>query len=247
MIATIIIVVLALIWLLYETDFMRVRLETYEYQKPDTANSMVNLDKQDIPYYWKSPEDKEQYLIICHNHWNCPYSRQCKKVERWTGWKLPAITINVFNCNLNLAEGCNIKRALFLKSLFRELKHKPTIYNPPQFKHEFIQQVRIGSHNEYVRWNHDTQEFEYSSKYKKGFHHRVVEDYTTKYHDCLPGKEWLKTHENDDYPEPEIEITVDGKIVSFNGNYQPKLIKDFMGEYTYKQRNGRKTIIAMKG
>jgi hypothetical protein len=177
---------------------------------------------------WKSPEQKEKHVILCHNDWRCPYRKQCQKVERWTGWKLPAKTIKAFNSTLNLAEGCNIQRALFLKSMARELKRKTTTYQPPLFNHEFIYQVRVGSHHEYVRWNHETQEYDYASKPKAGYSHRVVEDYNTNYRDCLPGKVWLKTHANDVLPEPTIEITIDGKNLSVNGNYRKGMIRDFV-------------------
>lgn len=46
MIATIIIVALAFFWLLIETDFLRVRLASYEYQKAEQGKAYAN----DTPY-----------------------------------------------------------------------------------------------------------------------------------------------------------------------------------------------------
>lgn len=231
MIATIIIVSLALIWLAKETDWLRIRLESTEYQRANKRVNITETIKQnpvDTPYYWQSPEAKEQHIIICHNDWRCPYRKQCQKVDRWTGWKLPARTIKAFDSTLNLAEGCNIKRALFLKSLAREITRKSPAYQPPLFKHEFIYQARVGSHHEYVRWDNEANELDIRTRPKKGYSHRVVEDYTTKYLDCLVPKTWLKAHADDRLPEPVIDISVDGKSISVNGNYKKGIIKEFM-------------------
>jgi len=96
----------------------------------------------------------------------------------------------------------------------------------------FTEQVRIGSHHEWVKWNQETEEYETISKYKKGYHHQVVNDYTICYYDCLCGKDWLKEHEHNQYPEPTLDISVDGgKSISVNGNYKRGMIKDFMAQY----------------
>lgn len=109
---------------------------------------------------------------------------------------------------------------------------------------ELIERVRVGSHHEYVKWNHETQEEEVISNPEKGYYHRVIDDYRTVYHDCLVSGEWLKAHEHDlDNWEPTIEITVDGgKSLNVNGNYQAGLIKGFMADYITKARIGRKTV-----
>lgn len=109
---------------------------------------------------------------------------------------------------------------------------------------DFIKQVRIGSHHEYVKWNPETKEYDYSMKPKKGYIHRVVDDYETVYRDCLSGKEWPKQHEHDlDGYEPSIEIIVDGgKSISLNGDYKQGMIKGFMADYITKARIGRKSV-----
>jgi hypothetical protein len=85
---------------------------------------------------------------------------------------------------------------------------------------------------------------EYSSKPKRGYSHRVENDYTTVYHDCLVPKDWLKEHEHDlDGYEPTIEIAVDsGKSISLNGEFKQGMIKGFMADYTTKARIGRKSV-----
>ena len=90
-----------------------------------------------------------------------------------------------------------------------------------------IEHVRVGSHHEYMKWNQDTNELDIRTRPKKGYSHRVVEDYKTFYHDCLVSKEWLREHEHT-IPEPVIEIKVSGKTLSVNGNYKPGIIKEFV-------------------
>ncbi len=45
----------------------------------------------------------------------------------------------------------------------------------------------------------------------------------------------------------EIEISIDGKSLSVNGNYKKGVIQDFMSQYTEKVRAGKKTITIQKG
>lgn len=98
-----------------------------------------------------------------------------------------------------------------------------------------IERVRVGSHRE-------PQEL-----YGRTFN-RIVEDYETIYHDCLPGKEWIKSHEHDlDNFEPTIEIVIDGKSLAVNGNYKKGLIPGFMSAFTTRERAGRKMMTIMKG
>jgi len=176
----------------------------------------------DMPYYWMTPKQKEQHLMLCPN---CS-GKTChaRDKERWTGWKLPARTIKAWGSALNLAEGCNIQRALLLRTIAREHRRRtPATYSQPPLPN-FIKEVRVGSHQV---WH------EAIGGYKAGRGwHEIVTDYKTAFHDCLPGKEWLKEHYRDVIPEPTIEITVDGgKSFSVNGNYKQGVIKGFMKEY----------------
>lgn len=244
MIPTIMAISLAFLWLLIETDWMRIRLpmgkvvnNTMPLPEPITE---VKHNPIDTPYYWMTPEQKEWHIMLCHN---CNLSsrlhswRTCHKdEERWTAWKLPAKTIQAFNSTLTLAEGCNIQRALLLKDIAREHKRKATTFKPCQLPMDaFIKTVRIGSHREWV-----------VTTPKHGFH-RIVEEYTTHYNDCLPGKKWLKAHEHDNYPEPTIELSIDGKSLSVNGDYKKGTIQGFMFAYTHKVRAGKKVMIVSNG
>lgn len=113
---------------------------------------------------------------------------------------------------------------------------------------ELIERVRIGSHHEYVKWNHETNKYDYASKPKRGYVHQVVEDFQTVYHDCLVSGDWLKAHEHDldDY-EPTIEIAVNGKTLNVNGNYKQGMIKEFMSQHTERVRAGKRVVTVAKG
>ncbi len=102
---------------------------------------------------------------------------------------------------------------------------------------DIIEQVRTGSHTEF----HATDD-------KGHGYHQTIEDYKTVYHDCLVPREWLEEHEHDlDGYEPTIDISIDGKSLSVNGNYKQGAIKAFMNEYTHTVRAGKKTLTVSNG
>ncbi len=222
MVATIILVGVAFGWLFYETDFMRVRLPVGKAVSNKTmpivnAETEVKPNPIDTPYYWMTPEQKEQHLVLCVG---CRVKCQHHKSDRWASWKLPARTIKAFNSTLNLVEGCNIQRALFLKSMARELNQKATVTHsqPPLPMNAFISQERIGSHKQQYGMRGGRRHYEYT------------DDYETVYHDCLAPKSWLKKHEHDlaDF-EPTIELSVSGGVkANINGNYNKGVIKQWM-------------------
>lgn len=180
----------------------------------------VKGNPTDTPYYWMTAEQKEQHLILCHKNWRCPYSHsaQCNKTERWTGWKIPAKTIRAFDSTLTFVKGCNIYRALLLKEIVREHKRKPN-FKPCQLAMDaFVKQVRVGSHQEWIETDDKGHGF-----------HRIVKEYTTHFHDCLSGKDWLKEHHKDKYPEPGIELSIDGeRSISLNGDFKKGMIKEWV-------------------
>jgi hypothetical protein len=81
----------------------------------------------------------------------------------------------------------------------------------------FVEVHRVGSRKEFVE-----------TSPKHGYH-KIVEEFNTYYKDCLCGKEWLEAHYNDhkDF-EPTIELTVNEKSISFNGNYKTGCIKTWV-------------------
>lgn len=215
----ILVLTLAFGYLLYETDFMRVRLPRFEALESESKGIKTALNSNapspDMPYYWMTPEQKEQHLILCRNcHNNCKHDK-----ERWTAWKLPAQTINAFGSTLALNAGCNIHRANLLKDIVREHKKKTVSIKTVSLP-SFVKQVRTGSHWEKERWT------DYAGK--KHEFNRIVEDSKTVFDDCLPGKDWLKKHCQDEYPEPTMEVSANGKTLSLNGDYKKGMIKEFV-------------------
>ena len=75
----------------------------------------------------------------------------------------------------------------------------------------------------------------------------MTDEYETRYHDCLCGKDWLKEHENDKYPEPTIDISIGDKSISVNGNFKKGDRSVFMSQYTKRVRAGRKSLTIMNG
>lgn len=246
MIGSLTFIALNFLWLCVETDWFRLRFLI----RPDTVKPeaikllpaakpvlLLNAGKHidfDAPYWWMTPELKKDHIMLCHNCYGttrgkCPEH----KADRWASWKLPARTIKAFGSTLNLNEGCNIQRALLLKTIARELTRKTPVVKPAPFQTNFIEAVRTGSHNEF----HATDD-------KGHGWHQVVNDYKTVYHDCLVPGSWIKEHEHDlDGYEPTIEIAVDGgKNLSVDGNYKQGMIKDFMADYVTKARIGRKSV-----
>ena len=207
MIISLLAILTAFYWLLRETDYLRIRLPVGKSAVKQTE--VTAETKPDNPYYWMPPELRETQMILCHN---CRV--KCDKENRWIGWKVSARTIKFHGSTLNLAEGCNIKRAKLLKAMAREVKRKTytlTLTPLPAF----VETERIGSHQEWIE-----------TTPKHGFH-RTVEEYTTNFKPCLCGKDWLEAHYKDEYPEPTIELSVNGKTLSLNGNYKTGVIKAF--------------------
>lgn len=65
----------------------------------------------------------------------------------------------------------------------------------------------------------------------KAMRQAVHPDTMCSRYECIPGNEWLARHQHDEYPEPTLDITVDGQSFSVSGNYKHGMVKDFMGHY----------------
>ncbi len=185
---------------------------------------------------WQFNVYGDEALTIC---FQCRNKESCHKdKERWNAWIIPAKTVKVNGSTLTFNAGCNILRASLLKDAVKNHKSKPT-YHQLYFP-LFVEDVRVGSHNEYHHrkiW----KDGEYIEDKKHGFN-IVIDDYETVFHDCLPGKEWLEAHYKDVIPEPTIEITVDDKAFSANGNFKKGMIENFMSHHTKRVRAGKKMM-----
>ena len=246
MLATCIIVWLALGWLLIETEGLTVRLPSGKVKVHDgKARTMAQWAEHDKVFAKEIGKEQKTYAerrahILAHT---CPI---CDKGDDSLIVETKTLTYGNSTCHVRGCPECiEIYRLEIEKSQTGKTRAASyPIFQPPLF----IEQVQIGSHNKYVKWNSETNEEEILPKYKKGYHHRIVQDYTTRYRDCLPGTEWLKAHENDyrDF-EPTIDISIDGKAISVNGNYKQGMIAGFMGQYTERVRAGKKVLTVLKG
>ncbi len=227
MIATIIIVSLALVWLLVETDFMHVRLPCGAVSKSVITTSTLELKTKPleiprndiIPPILLLPEvcqltkiQREFADTKYRDSWRYGTSYNIIRQDSYQQMIIgnQTITLNATSPNLYelIAEVSKVQT---------EKPRKPS-YRPCRLPEDaFIETIRTGSHNEF----HETTP-------KHGYN-VTVSDFTTHYHDCLPGKKWLKAHINDHKEfEPTIELMVSGKTLTINGNYKTGMIKQAM-------------------
>ncbi len=242
MITAIIIISLAFTYTAFETHWFTIRL-LVGMDKPRSAGRIMaewdiynKVHAKEIEQE-QAEREKERTERIKHICNICNKHNDNLLVETKT------IVVGNSICHVT---GCPDCIAKYTKDIENSQKIKEHSFKPCQVP-LFITQERTGSRNEWTRWNNETNEMEYSAKYKKGYHHQIVTEYATEYHDCLCGKEWLKEHEHFEYPEATIELSIDGKSLSVNGNYKKGMIGDFMSQYTEKVRAGKRTLTIVKG
>lgn len=134
MLLSIALVLIAFLWLLWETNDLSVNLAGKPKSKTLLLSAApiilalpapkVQFDAIERPYSWKTAEQKENCLMLCQNNWNCTYRNKCRKVERWTGWKISARKLSVFGSTLNLNAQCNYARAFLLRDMAQAQKAK---------------------------------------------------------------------------------------------------------------------------
>ncbi len=164
MIATIIIIGLALAWLAYETDWLTTRL-------------LVGVEVKRRQGKWQFLKYGDDALLLCQQC-HLKYGGVCRpKDDRWFGWAIPAKTIQFYNSTLNFKEGCNYIRAKLLKDIVKAQKSKA----PPTYK-----KVSGGYGYDYT----DDAEIELlvdgksitniNGSYKRGMIKTALKPYTTK-------------------------------------------------------------------
>ena len=235
MIATIIIVGFALAWLEWETDCFTVRLpvgSNLVINKPPggVANDIVTPILA-LPEFCELTRIQREFAKTkYHYSWRYGTSYNTRRKESYQ-----AMTIGNHKITLCATLGNLYDLIAEAQKIQTEKPRKPTIRTTPL--PTFIEQVRVGSHQEWVETD------------DKGHgYHRIVEEYDTRYKDCLVSISWLKKHEHDEYPEPNLDISVDGELKSsINGNYKKGSIADVLKPYTTKARIGRKIAVLNVG
>jgi hypothetical protein len=231
MIPSIIAIELAFYWLLRETNYLRVRLP---YGKSISRGIETPSGSLPLPEPITSPAIASPPILLLTEQCSLTKIHEILgKSARSYGYhggynvtdKTSYQTMTIGNQTVTLnATLPNLYELIAECSKVQTEKPRKPSVKPCQLAMDaFIGQVRVGSHSE-------TREFR-GHKYSA-----LVDDYTTHFHDCLPGKDWLEAHYKDEYPEPTIELAVDGKTLSLNGNFKKGMIKEFMSEYTTKTR-----------
>lgn len=173
----------------------------------------------------KEQAEREAYRKVHY----CPI---CERANELPIVKTETITSGNSTCHVTGCPDCLAKYKSLIDKAQSDKIRQPVIKTAPLPL--FIRNERVGSHRELDE-----------KPYYKHPINRIVTDYKTFYDDCLCGKEWLETHANDVMPEPLIEIFIDGKSISVNGNYKQGMIEGFMGGFTHKERAGKKGLITV--
>ncbi len=245
MITTIILITLTILWLGYETKWFTIRLLVGKDKPHSEARTIAQWDEynkvhakeieqEQLERERKHAEYLKHNCTICHETFENPVieTREVKSGNSVCHIKGCPDCITKYIKEINNAQ------------IIRQSVNKTSKPVQPSL---FITRERVGSHQEWTCWNNETNKLDIISKYKKGYSKRVVEEYATVYHDCLISKEWIKANENFKMPESTIEIIINDKALSVNGNYKKGLIGEFMSQYTQKARAGKKTITILKG
>lgn len=246
MVASIVMIVLAFAWLMYETRFLTIRLESYEYQRQQLARQQAEVITDTILEPHAVKVEPEPIRLITQYCERTRLQREWAELSKGSKYRHSDTWVYGTGYNTRRPESYQVmvigKQAITLIATLPNLyeiiaecvkaqteKPRKASVTAKSFQPNLIEQVRVGSHHEYTKWNHETSEMEYSSKPKRGYIHQVKEDYTTVYHDCLVPKEWLQEHEHDlDGYEPTIELSVNGKTLSVNGDYKKGIISEFV-------------------
>ncbi len=269
MITAIIVITLAFIWLTFETKCFTIRLTgktllnevdtwTPYYKellardnKPrSTARTMAEWDiynKQHAEEIEAERLEHEREYEQIKTYRESHECNICHKTFENAVVETKTFTYGNSTCHVKGCPDCVEKYRKDIEKSQTEKIRQPSVKNSQLPLFEYKHNQRIGSHAEWTRWNHETQELEYSDKYINGYSKRIVDEYETVYHNCLVSKEWLKAHENFEMPEPTIEITINDKTLPVNGNYRKGLIPGFMEQYTERVRAGKKTMTIVKG
>ena len=126
---------IALVWLGYETNWMRVRL-------PCGGSHLIKFREAEAKpssrqFKWQFQKYGEDALMLCQNCslWKggncCLYHHFSKNKTCWFGWKISSRVIKLYDSTINFKEGCNRYRALIIRKIVRLQKSKalPTYHD----------------------------------------------------------------------------------------------------------------------
>ena len=224
MILPTILLALGFAWLMVETDWLRIRLpygsipvqsiERRKHRPEIELGRIINASYPETKLLAEMCGFTKLQTQFVKEKWKSinPYNYM-KKPRCWASYQQMIIgghtlTINATSSKLydTIAEAVKVADS-------KPRKFVAKVAPLPGF----VEVHRVGSHKEFVE-----------TSPKHGYH-KIVEEFNTYYKDCLCGKEWLEAHYNDhkDF-EPTIELTVNEKSISFNGNYKTGIIKQWI-------------------
>ncbi len=217
MIATLMIVAIAYYWMLRETDYLRVRLLVgAEKPRYGIGRTIAQWDEHNKAHAKELEKERGEYAerqAVIKSH-TCPI---CRKHDNALLVETKTFTYGNSTSHLTGCPDCLDKFRLEIEKS-QTAKPRQPIFKPCQLPMDaFVEQVKTGSHNDWIETD------------DKGHgYHRLVVDYKTVFHDCLVSKSWLEAHYKDEYPEPTIEVSIDGKSISLNGNFKKGMIREFI-------------------
>lgn len=209
MITALAVITLALVWLLHETDYLRVRLlagPDIPWQQQCSPNPYLQRDEY-------SHSGNEAVLLMRDR---CSAGRECKRRRNCDTFAFGVdITRKIGSSTLHLV-GCPVLAADRIAEAEKIQAGSKSHVTP-----------RLAALPQFVR-----EEPVYKNR-TTGYRYRgygsVLDHYKTVYAPSLPGKRWLRDHAKDTLPEPTIDITCNGKpVISVNGNYRRGIIKTAM-------------------
>lgn len=214
-------------WMLCETDFLRVRLPTgntksNEYIK--ALSEMLDANFAEI----------DRYLVIKPKILELPqFCKQTELINQYKNsrYKPEWADYGYKDSYQSITLGkSTIKIKATLPNLHDLIKEAEKIQSE---KHKPVQILKANYNSQITLINLNS----FGEKGKE----------TPEYHGLVT-HEWYLTHSKDEYLEPTMELLVDnGKSIHVNGNYKKGIITNFMSKYTEKVRAGRKSIRINKG
>lgn len=110
MIVSIAWIVLCFVWLLIESDWLRVRLPV--------GNLPVKRNGR-----WQFGRFGDD-CVMMRDRCYAEKCRECRKGDRIFAWRIPARTVKLYGSVITFKAGCNLYRAKLLKDIIREHKRK---------------------------------------------------------------------------------------------------------------------------
>jgi len=118
-IGSIITIGIALIWLGYETNWMRVRLPCGAQQSISSGQGIeVNKQPKRQWQFLKYGDDCIMMRDRCYVS-NC---HLCRQGDRFFSWRIPARIVKLYGSTINFKAGCNLYRANIIRKVVRAQK-----------------------------------------------------------------------------------------------------------------------------